>query len=96
VSPAFPRQQRADRGLRPDARTLRSRHSVLAQVAGNGVGSLASARSRTMRATTSSGIDLGLPRTAPWSMALPIGVRVSIPISVTGITGMPRRSAVNF
>jgi hypothetical protein len=41
VSPAFPRQQRADRGLRPDARTLRSRHSVLAQVAGNGVGSLA-------------------------------------------------------
>jgi hypothetical protein len=33
----FPHQQRADRSLRPGARTLRSRHSILVQVAGNGV-----------------------------------------------------------
>ena len=36
----FP-HQRADRSLRPGARTLRSRHSVLVQIAGNGVGGLA-------------------------------------------------------
>jgi hypothetical protein len=33
----FPHQQRSDRGLRPGARTLCSRHSVLVEVAGNGV-----------------------------------------------------------
>ena len=38
---AFPHQQRADRSLRPGARTLRSRHSVLVQIAGNGVRRLA-------------------------------------------------------
>jgi len=37
---AFPNQQRADRSLRPGARTLRSRHSVLIQVAGNVVRAL--------------------------------------------------------
>jgi hypothetical protein len=35
---AFPHQERADGGLRPGARTLRGRHSILVQVAGNGVG----------------------------------------------------------
>jgi hypothetical protein len=38
---AFPHQQRADGGLRPGARTLRGRYSVLVQVAGNGVRRLA-------------------------------------------------------
>lgn len=38
---AFPRQQRADSSLRPGGRTLRGRHSVLVQVAGNRVGGLA-------------------------------------------------------
>ena len=61
----YPHQQRADCGLRPGARTLRSRHSVLVQVAGNGVRGLALVRSRTTRATTSSGVDLGRPRTTP-------------------------------
>ena len=37
----FPHQQRADRSLRPGARTLRSWHSVLVQIAGNGVRRLA-------------------------------------------------------
>jgi hypothetical protein len=58
---AFPHQRRADRGLRPGARTLRSRHSVLVQVAGKAYTVLPSVRSRTTRATTSSGVDLGLP-----------------------------------
>ena len=38
---AFPHQQRADRSLRPGARTLRSRHSVLVEVARYGGGGLA-------------------------------------------------------
>jgi hypothetical protein len=104
--------------LRPGARTLRSRHSVRVQIAGNRVCGLAlralphnaGHHVRTTRATTSSGVDLGLPSVTPFSlltcsasrvrilmksrsssanttamcaMALPIGVRESIPSSVT-------------
>jgi hypothetical protein len=110
VNERYPAQQRAGRSLRPGARTLHSRHSVLVQVAGNGVLGLASMRSRTTRAGTSSVVDVGRPRTTPWSrrtasasrvrllmksrsssaktaamcaIALPVGLRVSMPISVT-------------
>jgi hypothetical protein len=103
---ALPHQQRADRSLWSGARTLRSRHSVLVRSRAIAYAVLPSVRSRTTRATTSSGVDLGLQRTTPWSrrkasasrvrlrmksrsssakttamcaIALPIGVRVSIP-----------------
>jgi hypothetical protein len=66
---AFPHQQRADRGC-DQARTLRSRHGVLVQVAGMAYDVLPSVRSRTMRATTSSGVDLGLPSVTPFSFLI--------------------------
>jgi hypothetical protein len=55
----FPHQERADRSLRPGARTLRRRHSILVQVAGMAYAVLPSVRSRTTRATTWAGVDLG-------------------------------------
>ena len=45
---AFPHQQRADRGLRPGARTLRSRRSVLVQARAMAYAVLPSVHSRTM------------------------------------------------
>jgi hypothetical protein len=38
---AFPHQRRADRGLRPSVRTLRSRHGIAVEVSGDGVCRLA-------------------------------------------------------
>ena len=107
---AFPHQQRADRSLRPGRGALGSRHSVLVQIAGNGVRGLALHALPHNAGHHIVWVDLDLPGVTPFSfltrsasrvrilmksrsssanttamcaMALPIGLRVSIPISVT-------------
>ena len=68
------------------AHHLRSGHSVLVQVAGNGVRRLAlralphnaGHHVRTMRATTSSGVDLGRPSVTPFSFLTCSASRVRI------------------
>jgi hypothetical protein len=60
------------------AHHLRSGHSVLVQVAGNGVGGLALRALPQKRATTSSGVDLGLPSVTPFSFLTCSASRVRI------------------
>ena len=65
---AFTHQQRADRSLRPGARNLRSRHSVLVQVAGDGVHRFAHRALAYDAGHHLAGVDLGRPRTTPRSL----------------------------